>query len=264
MVAPPPAPGETISISVVSHGQGALVRELLVDLDAHCAGAIEVVLTLNRSESLPFDPTGFRLPVRVLRNVAPKGFGANHNAAFRASRHELFCVLNPDIRLRADPFGPLAERLRDPAVGVVAPLIRSPAGGVEDSARRLPTPVSILRKALLGASRPDYEAGAGDLHPDWVAGMFMLFRRETFAAVGGFDERYFLYYEDVDLCTRLALAGKRVVYCPTVEAIHDARRESHRSLRYLRFHVASMLRFFCSAPFWRHRMRRKSPRGKRP
>ena len=245
-----------VSVSIVSHGQGALVRDLLADLDAHCADAIEVLLTVNIPERLAFDPAGFRFPMQVLNDRTPKGFGANHNAAFRESRGVLFCVLNPDIRLRADPFGALAERLRDPGVGVAAPLIRSPGGDIEDSARRMPTPLSILRKALSGARGPEYDIGAADLYPDWVAGMFMLFRREAFAAAGGFDERYFLYYEDVDLCTRLALAGKRVVYCPAVEAIHDARRESHRNLRYLRMHVASMLRFFCSAAFRRRLMRR--------
>ena len=252
-----------VSVSVVSHGQGALVRALLADLDAHCADAIEVLLTMNVPESLPVEPAGFHFPLRVLNNREAKGFGANHNAAFRESQKEFFCVLNPDIRLRADPFGPLTARLRDPAVGVAAPLVRNPAGGIEDSARRMPTPLSILRKALFGAGGPDYAIGTADLHPDWVAGMFMLFRRETFAAIGGFDERYFLYYEDVDLCTRLALAGKRVVYCPAVEAIHDARRESHRSLRYLRHHLASMLRFFGSASFRRRLMRRENPRGER-
>jgi GT2 family glycosyltransferase len=246
-----------ISVSVVSHGQGALVNDLLADLDAHCADAIEVLLTVNAPEPLPFEPAGFRFPLRVLENREAKGFGANHNAAFRESRHELFCVLNPDIRLHADPFGPLAARLRDPAIGVAAPLVRNPAGAIEDSARRMPTPVSILRKAVFGGRGPDYGIGTADLHPDWVAGMFMLFRRETFAAIGGFDERYFLYYEDVDLCTRLALTGKQAVYCPAVEVIHDARRESHRSMRYLRHHAASMLRFFCSAPFRRRLMDRK-------
>jgi GT2 family glycosyltransferase len=252
-----------ISVSIVSHGQGGLVRDLLADLNAHCADAIEVLLTVNVPESLPFEPAGFHFPLRVLTNREAKGFGANHNAAFRASQQEFFCVLNPDIRLRADPFGPLTARLRDPAIGVAAPLVRSPAGAIEDSARRMPTPLSILRKALFGGRGPDYAIGTADLHPDWVAGMFMLFRRETFEAIGGFDERYFLYYEDVDLCTRLALAGKQVVYCPAVEVIHDARRESHRSMRYLRRHVASMLRFFCSAPFRRRLMRRETPRGER-
>jgi GT2 family glycosyltransferase len=254
------------SVSVVSHRQSELVRNLFADLAEHCASAIEVVLTLNVPETLAFDPAGFGFPVRVLRNAAPRGFGANHNAAFQVASHDLFCVLNPDVRLRADPFPVLTERLRDPTVGVVAPAIRSPSGTIEDSARRVPTPLSILRKALMGARGPDYEIGAADLYPDWLAGMFMLFRRETFAALGGFDERYFLYYEDVDLCARLALAGKRAVLCPAVEAVHDARRQSHRDLRYLCWHVASLLRFFCSDPFrtlmWR-RLIRRAPDGTR-
>jgi hypothetical protein len=247
-----------VSVSIVSHTQGALVRDLLTDLDTYCGDSIEVLLTVNLPESLPFDPAAFRFPLQILSNRVPRGFGANHNAAFRESRGELFCVLNPDIRLHGDPFGPLSARLMNPAVGVVAPLVRNPSGRIEDSARRMPTPWSILRKAVFGAHGPDYSVRSTDLFPDWLAGMFMLFRRETFEAAGGFDERYFLYYEDVDLCSRLALAGKRIVFCPEVEVIHDARRESHRNLRYFRVHLASMLRFFCSGPFWRRMMRPRS------
>jgi len=255
-----------ISVSVVSHGQGELICNLFSDLARHCSSTVEVVLTLNVPETLAFDPAQYGFPVRVLRNPAPRGFGANHNAAFRAANHDLFCVLNPDVRLCADPFPTLAERLRDPAVGVVAPIIRSPTGTIEDSARRVPTPLSILRKVFLGEGVPDYEIGTVDFHPDWIAGMFMVFRRETFATLGGFNERYFLYYEDVELCTRLALSGKRVILCPAVEAVHDARRQSHRNLRYLRWHVASVMRFFCSAPFrtlmWR-RLLGRAPDGTR-
>lgn len=240
-----------ISVSVVSHGQGALVKDLLEDFRAHLPAGLEVLITVNIPETLPLDPAAYPFPVRILVNDTPKGFGANHNAAFRQSQGKLFCVLNPDLRLSTNPFPPLVARLREPSTGVAAPLIRNPSGAVEDSARRFPTPISILRKACFGAHGADYEVGADDVYPDWVAGMFMLFRRETFTALGGFDERYFLYYEDADLCTRLRLAGKRVVLCPSAEAIHDARRQSHRSLRYLSWHLASMVRFFWSAPFRR-------------
>ena len=74
--------------------------------------------------------------------------------------------------------------------------------------------------------------------------MFMVFRATVFRELGGFDERYFLYYEDVDLCWRLHRKKLRAAILPTVRATHDARRTSHRSLRYLRWHTASMLRFF--------------------
>lgn len=243
--------GLRVSVSIVSHAQGALVGKLLVDLDQRCATEIEIVLTLNVPETLTFTAAQFRFPIRVIENPTPKGFGANHNAAFRASLHGLFCVLNPDIRLRSDPFPALAQRLGSAAAGVVAPLARSQEGGVEDNARPFPTPLFILRKALFGSPPPDYAPGSPDLTPDWVGGMFMLLPREAFAAIGGFDERYHLYYEDVDLCARLRLAGRQVVFCPSVEVLHDARRQSRRSLRYLRWHVASMLRFFTSPPFIR-------------
>jgi hypothetical protein len=85
----------------------------------------------------------------------------------------------------------------------------------------------------------------GPFYPEWVAGMFMLFRREAFARLGGFDEGFFLYYEDVDICVRAWRQSLPVLVCPGVAVVHDARRDSHRSLRHLRWHLASIGRYFC-------------------
>jgi len=255
---------QRISVSVVSHGQGSLLTGLLSDLDQHCGCEIEVLVTLNLPEGLPFSLTGFRFPVRLIENSTPKGFGANHNAAFGQSRHDLFCVLNPDIRFPSDPFPELEERLRNLATGAVAPLMLSPERHVEDNARPFPTPILILRKALFGADPPAYRLGDPDMTPDWVGGMFMLFRRDSFAQVGGFDERFHLYYEDVDICARLRIAGFEIVYCPSVAVIHDARRQSRRSVRYLVWHLVSMLRFFTSTPFLRLVVLRRKPHRLRP
>ena len=74
--------------------------------------------------------------------------------------------------------------------------------------------------------------------------MFMMFRADTFRMIGGFDEGYFLYYEDVDLCWRLRRQGYDVALLPMVRVIHAAQRASHRDLRHLGWHVSSMLRFF--------------------
>ena len=98
-------------------------------------------------------------------------------------------------------------------------------------------------------SRYDVKKGALSFYPDWVAGMFMLFPHEVFQNIGGFDERYFLYYEDVDLCARLTLANYRILLCSTVSVVHDARRSSHKNLRYMRLHLTSMLRFFFSSVY---------------
>jgi GT2 family glycosyltransferase len=134
---------------------------------------------------------------------------------------------------------------------VAAPLIENEQGRIEDSARRIPTPVSILGKLLRKDGPLDYKFGSDVVYPEWAAGMFLMFRREVFTELGGFDERYFLYYEDVDICCRARLAGYRVAVDPAARAVHVARRESHRDLGYLRSHLASMARFFGSATFFR-------------
>jgi GT2 family glycosyltransferase len=233
-----------VSISIVSHQQGALVAALLSDIATHCAMPLEVILTLNKPETLPFDVASFPFSVKVLSNTTAKGFGANHNAAFSLAGAAHFCVLNPDIRFARDPLPALIALLADKTVGVAGPLIVNPAGGVEDSARRFPTPKDIIKKAWSGSPGPDYDMRGALLYPDWIAGMFMMFRSETFRATRGFDEGYFLYYEDVDLCWRLQRRQLRAALLPTTCAVHDARRASHRNLRYLLWHGRSMLRFF--------------------
>jgi len=235
-----------VSVSIVSHGQAGLVGNLLADL-ARCNGVpLEVIVTLNVDEPLHFAQGDHPFPLLVIRNPQPKGFGANHNAAFRHAKGRFFCIVNPDVRLPGDPFPTLLITLADDRVGVVAPLVRSPDGETEDSARRFPTLLFLVRKALGRTRKLDYEIADLPLSPDWVAGMFMFLRSETFAEVGGFDERYFLYYEDVDLCRRLRRQGYDVRLAPSVVAVHDARRESRRSLRHLRWHLASILRFLLS------------------
>jgi GT2 family glycosyltransferase len=79
---------------------------------------------------------------------------------------------------------------------------------------------------------------------DWVAGMFLFFPQAIFREIRGFDEHFFLYYEDVDICARIWLSGRRVMLHPGVSVIHDPRRTSRRNLRYMRWHLSSMLRYF--------------------
>ena len=239
----------TISVSIVSHGQASLVTALHADLERVCAGPLEIFITLNIPEHRGWEPARGRFPVTVIANPSPNGYGANHNAAFTRAGGEYFCVLNPDLRLTADPFSALTQCASDSRVGVCAPLIVNSAGQPEDSARPFPTPLSIVGKSLGMNSPSPYQAGTGRQFPDWVAGMFMLFRAAVYRQLGGFDQRYFLYYEDVDLCARLRLAGYQVALCTEASAIHDAQRASHRNPHHFLFHLASMGRFFTSRTF---------------
>jgi N-acetylglucosaminyl-diphospho-decaprenol L-rhamnosyltransferase len=181
--------------------------------------------------------------VERIVNSRVKGFGANHNAAFSHCRTPYFCVVNPDIRLPADPFPALLQSLQQPQAVVAAPLVQTPGGRVEDSARHFPTPGILLRKLFGARPGPDYPADRGPLTVDWVAGMFMLFDALAFKSVGGFDEAYFLYYEDVDLCRRLTAAGGRVVYDPRTAVVHAARRASRRNPALAARQFRSAMRF---------------------
>jgi N-acetylglucosaminyl-diphospho-decaprenol L-rhamnosyltransferase len=235
-----------ITLSVVSHQQNALINELLPDLERHCASSLELVITQNVPDSVPLSTGGLSMPIRVLSNEHRKGFGANHNAAFKSCTTRYFCVINPDVRLGGNPFPMLIESLGGSGAGVAGPLVRSPGGKVENSARRFPSALSLALKVFGAGRGPEYPVDRGALDVDWIAGMFMLFRADAFRAVGGFDERYFLYYEDVDICRRLGRRGLRVRYDPRAEIAHDARRTSWRNPRYLRWHVSSVLRFLLS------------------
>ena len=240
---------------MVSHGQSHLIAQLLEDIDRYCHSTpLHVTVTVNVPEPHCFDPDRFSFPVHLLSNACPRGFSANHNAAFKHGESKYPCdylsIVNPDIRFFSNPFPQLLECMEGGRAGVAAPLVLNVDGGIEDSARYFPTPLSILKKVLRKRRRPDYEDNTGKVSPDWVAGMFMLIPTDIFRRLAGFDERYFLYYEDVDLCARMRIAGYDVRLCPHASVVHEARRESHRSLKYLRWHMASMLRFFLSSVYF--------------
>ena len=246
----------TISISVVSHGHASLIDDLLKDIESSCGKtSIELILTLNLDETLPFSSASFSFPIKVIYNKTPMGFAANHNQAFIHATGEYFCVLNPDIRLSIDPFPHLIACFKNNSVGVSAPLVMGAGGEIEDSARFFPTPFKILCKFFGGSKGIDYVIQDKTVYPDWVGGMFMFFPFDIFEQLGGFDHRYFLYYEDVDICARLRLMGYEVVLCPQARVTHHAQRSSHRNLNYLLYHLRSMMRFFFSPVFWRLKYR---------
>lgn len=232
-----------VTVSIVSHGHGAIVSSLLADLATHCGPGIAVILTLNIPEYLTVGDGAYPFQLELIRNEAPKGFGANHNAAFAGANSPFFCVANPDVRLKSDPFPALMKAFNGDRIAVAGPLVRAPDGRVEDSARRFPTPYSLLRRLFLPPQGPDYPTDGGLTKVDWVAGMFMLFDSRAFRDVGGFDEGYFLYNEDADICRRLGAMRRSVVYVPEAEIIHEARRASRRNAGLARHHIASALRF---------------------
>lgn len=221
-----------------------MVSRLVLQL-LECDEVSRIIVTLNLPEKLEL-PKSERL--EIIQNATPLGFGTNHNQAFLRSGEAYFCPLNPDVTLLGNPFSQLVASMDGSGAGISAPSVISPQGFLEDSVRCFPTLLGLVAKVLrISSGRLHFETRSEPFCPDWVAGMFMLFRHEAYSTLGGFDEGFFLYYEDVDICIRAWRAGMKIVFCPSVSVIHDAQRDSHRSLRHLRWHLASMARYF-----WRH------------
>ncbi len=252
---------EKLSLSIVSHGSRVPVARLIADLARLGRLDMEVILTLNLPEELPADFAALPFAVKLIRNAEPKGFAANHNAAFAVSQGDYFVLLNPDIRLPDDPFDILLALAAKAPGSICAPLVLNAASEVEDSARRFPSPFFLLRKLAskifrFPLARDAVLAQDDVLMPDWVAGMFIMAPRAIFEKLHGLSQRYHLYYEDVDFCARARLIGCPILVSTRARVIHQAQRDSHRKLRYLLWHLQSAAKFFTSGPYLRIQMRR--------
>ena len=239
-----------VTVSIVSHCHASMLPGLLDDL-ASCPEVELVILTKNVPEDDVDNINNKR--IMVINNLKPKGFGENHNAAFQISKTPFFVVLNPDVRLRGNPFNTLISSMDDADVGISAPAVINLDGDIEDSARKFPGLLDLFLKLFgMYEGRIKYKLNAPCQDVPWVAGMFMFLRSDAFKKVGGFDDDFFLYYEDVDLCARMWRLGKKVVLCPQAVIVHDARRSSHRDVRHLYWHLTSIVRYL-----FRHRYKIK-------
>jgi N-acetylglucosaminyl-diphospho-decaprenol L-rhamnosyltransferase len=170
---------------------------------------------------------------QLLRTGANLGYGSavNHAVAKLVADGEFVVVANPDVVWGPGSIDALLDAAaRWPRAGSLGPLIRDPDGSVYPSARHLPSLIRGGMHAVVGPlwrSNPWTAAYRQDrLEPSerpvgWLSGSCLLLRRGAFDAVDGFDERYFMYMEDVDLGDRLGKAGWQNVYVPSAEILHD-------------------------------------------
>ena len=249
----------SFSLSVVSHGHGPQVLALLRQL----AGLdrprpARVLLTLNLPEPelvRQVRETAWPFELVLMESASPAGFGTNHNRAFARERQggrpaAVFGVVNPDVRLRGNPFGPMLTLLQmQPDVGGAYARQIDDEGRMQDHERQLPTPARILMRCVAGLLGNRGSEVAPGQRPDWVNAAFLLIRSDAFQALGGFDEGYRMYCEDVDLCIRLQLAGWTLAGVDEAVVEHPAQRASHRQWRYFRWHLGSLLRLWRSEAY---------------
>lgn len=251
-------PRSSITISIVSHGNTSTISTLLKSLQNYETQLkrFQVILTDNLENNLPdYDPTPWG-SLQVIRNTTQLGFAHNHNNAFKHAKGEWFAILNPDLIFERPIFDALLVQLVERPEIILAPCIVDENGHIQDSFRPLPTPFELIRRRLPGYHfdpiTPDSE---GLIRPDWIAGMFWIMRSDIYRQLGGMDEHYRLYFEDVDFCTRARLRGLNLVVDSNIRIRHDAQRSSRRKLYYLLLHTYSALQFFTS-PIYRQARKR--------
>ena len=257
-----------ISFIVVSWNTRDLLRACLAGVRREAMGLIHEILVVdNASEDGSADMVAQEFPsVRLLRNRTNRGFGGACYQAIGEARGLHLMLLNPDAEpLDRAPAALVAFLDAHPDVGVVGPLIVNGSdepGLTYGYYPSVATALLPLLRPLGGLFRgrwdlhalgvvpasPDPESPARDV--DYVSGAALTVRREAVEQVGGFDDRFFLYFEETDLCRRIRLSGRRVVYLPAARVRHHegasrdkrsvpAMAEFYRSLdRYLRKHHA--------------------------
>ncbi len=247
----------TVDVLVVTYQSSADLPWFLDSLPA-MVGEIKINLIAvdNASTDGSADLLADRAKI-LLRNGRNVGLTRAINQAAAVSDAEWLLVVNPDTRLVHGSIAALIRTAMDTEVaGAIGPRIRDLDGNDYPTGRRFPSVIGGALHALLGAVWPNNPATRAYHHQDrptnsptvvdWISGACMLIRREAFDAVGGFDTSYFMYFEEVDICLRLARAGWRVVLDPQAEIVHrEGGSTRSRPFRKVLNHHRSALRFFC-------------------
>lgn len=219
--------------------------------------AVETAVVDNGSSDGSREMVAGEFPwVRLEDNPGNPGYASACNRGIRATTQPYVFIFNSDVEFLEDGIGAVLDHLdANPDIGALGPLVLNSDRSVQMSCRRFPSMFENLVHGFLGDIWPDnpytrsYQMkGLCRDEPtdvDWVSGAAMLLRREAADRVGGFDESYFMYVEDVDICWRMREAGYRVVYNPALRLVHHiGRTSSQQSIRMLYHHHRSMFVFF--------------------
>jgi N-acetylglucosaminyl-diphospho-decaprenol L-rhamnosyltransferase len=241
-----------VSAIVVSHGNAA---ELERSLPALAPQVDELLVIANLPEP---PPDG----VRVLANASPLGFAANVNRGIRETSGELVLTVNPDAVAHPGAIAALRDFMAaHPRAGVAGPKMLYPDGAPQPSRRSFPTVLgTVMRRTPLRRLRDPYRHqvrhyNLGDVPTepvpaDWMLGGFLLLRRSMLEELGGLDEGFRLYGEDIDLCYRAARAGWERWYVPAAVVEHEHKAETDRRIltRRTLWHWRGILRFVRKHP----------------
>lgn len=245
-----------LSVVIVSWNVRELLRRALDSLYTSWGDrpGLEVIVVDNASGDGSPELVRETFPqAQCIANAENRGYTGGNNQGLAAASGEFLFVLNPDIEVVGDALPALVAYMRaHPDVGMLGPQLLNPDGSVQSSRRRFPTlPVLFLESTWLqglaprGLLRRYYIADRPDTVEqavDWITGAAMLTRRTVWEQVGGFDEGFFMYSEELDWCRRIVAAGWRVAYLPTARIVHYEGKSSEQvvAARHIHFQTSKV------------------------
>lgn len=235
----------------------ALLRQTIVD-------RMEILVVDNHSQddSIGVIRVTFRSEprVRILETPRNIGYGKGNGLAIRQAEGTFLFIINPDNELEPDGLQKMVGAMEaDPSIGILGPRLLQEDGTIRDSFRTFPTPTDIfIKRTFLRRFFPERmrrylqhsedPLSVRDVH--WLAGACLLIRRDFYEQLGGFDPRFFLFFEDTDLCRRCWATGKKVVYFPLAAATDRKHRLSQGGFlsiftkKTVRIHLVSAAKYF--------------------
>jgi N-acetylglucosaminyl-diphospho-decaprenol L-rhamnosyltransferase len=228
------------SVLIVNYASWPLTLRCIESLHGTGYEDFETIVVDNDSAEPPELPSS----VRLIRNRENVGFARAHNRGIAAATGDPIVIINPDTTVERDFFRSLKAFFeRHPNVGVAGPRILESGGELQLSARREISALSgflgrtslltrlFPKSSLVKSQFPAVTDLSGPSPVDWVSGACMVIRRETLRGIGPLDERFFMYFEDADLCRRARAAGWLVYYLPDVEIVHQTGASSRSKPR---------------------------------
>lgn len=241
---------------IINYNAGDLLVACIASiLEDDSAGQPEIIVADNASSDTSLEAVRAKFPmVNIVECGGNLGYATAANRGIAATSAPIIAVLNPDLTIEPGTAATMMAALDDPAVAVVGPRISNPDGTVYPSARRQPALGTAIGHAVFVSVAPNNRwtrrYRSQDLDPDtardvdWASGAALWIRRTSLEAVGGWDERYFMYVEDVDLGWRLRQVGYRIRFEPAGRVTHvQGATTARRPYRMIVEHHRSWYRF---------------------
>lgn len=243
-----------VTASIVVHKTPAFLLEKAIK--CLLSSKVTTIYIIDNSPSDDLKKVIDNLPRTEYYHVKNNGFGAGHNIAIQKSMEsgaDYHLIMNADVWWKDDVIRTLTNYLdNNPEVGMVSPKTYYPDGRLQHTCRRLPTPWDMFIRILMPSNffkrrrraylMADYNHNKA-INCPYLLGSFMLFRNKALKDIGIFDERFFMYPEDIDITRRIHEKWK-TIYFPEVSIIHEHQQASKKSPRMFWVHLSNMIKYF--------------------